>query len=117
MSLVVGPGNRLGEVVPFDLLLGAEIRAVEQLLQANNLGAFVGGLVDQCDVLVDHRPLDLFDRRGGRLAQAWLESNRRGQSGMAVHLSIRCISPQRHGGHGEEKHDGMRPVCTPAGNW
>jgi hypothetical protein len=49
----------LGEFVPFRLLLGAEVGAVEQLLQAEDLDFFLGGGGDQVLVLVDHLLLDL----------------------------------------------------------
>ena len=45
------------------ILLGAKIGTVEELLQADELRAFSGGLSDQIDVLVDHRFADLLDRR------------------------------------------------------
>ena len=51
-------GHALGEVVPARLLLGAEVGAVEELLQAQDLGLLPGRLGDQLDVLVDHRLLD-----------------------------------------------------------
>ena len=47
-------GDGLGEVVPAGVLLGAEVGAVEDLLQADDLGAGFGGLLDVGDVLVDH---------------------------------------------------------------
>ena len=66
-------GDALGQLVPPRLLLGAEIRAVEQLLQADDLRPLLGGLGDQGDVLVDHRLLDDGDRRGRRLAERGLD--------------------------------------------
>ena len=47
IASVVGPGNRLGEVEPLALLRLAEVRRVEQLLQADDLRAAAGGLADQ----------------------------------------------------------------------
>ena len=93
-------GNPLGEVVPLDLLLGAEVRAVEQLLQADDLDALFGGLGDHGDVLVDHRLLDLLDRRRGRLAERGLNQSAADNSGHGNTSSYRVgISPRRHGGH------------------
>jgi hypothetical protein len=51
-------GDGLGERVPARLLLGAEIRAVEKLLQAQDLGLLASGLLDESHVLLDHRLLD-----------------------------------------------------------
>src|SRR5204863_6576995 len=44
---------RLGRGVPLGVLLRAEVRPVEDLLQARDLGPLGGGLADQLDVLVD----------------------------------------------------------------
>src|ERR1700721_1649218 len=40
-------GNRLGELVPSDLLLSAKVRAVEKLLEAKNFSLLLGGRFDQ----------------------------------------------------------------------
>ena len=53
-------GHLFGQVVPLNLLLGAEVWSVEQLLQADNLDALFGCVVDHGDVLVDHRLFDFF---------------------------------------------------------
>ena len=60
MSLMVGPvGHALGQVVPLRLLLGAEVRAVEELLQAEDLApSSAPPRSISVDVLVDHRLLD-----------------------------------------------------------
>ena len=50
-------GDRLGVVVVLGLLDLAEVRAVEQLLEAHHLGAVGGGLAGGLLVLVDHRLL------------------------------------------------------------
>ena len=51
------PGNRLGEIEALALLRLAEVRRVEQLLEADDLRALVGGFADArdraLDVLVD----------------------------------------------------------------
>src|SRR5258708_1164151 len=52
-------GHALGQFVPASILLGAKVRAVEKLLQAEDLGLLLGGLLDQLDVLIDHRFSDL----------------------------------------------------------
>src|ERR1035438_8336039 len=65
-------GNALGQVVPANVLLGAEIRAVEKFLQAEDLHFFFGGLLDQLEVLVDHRLLDLRQRTVGAAGVARL---------------------------------------------
>src|SRR5262249_35557711 len=52
-------GHRLGGVVPALVLARAEVRAVEDLLQAEDLHALLAGLVDQRQVLLEHRGLDL----------------------------------------------------------
>src|SRR6266568_3855508 len=51
-------GDTLGQVVPARLLLGAEVRPVEQLLQAEDLDLLARGPIDQLQVLVDHGLLD-----------------------------------------------------------
>ena len=52
-------GNLLGQLVPARFLLGAEVGAVEQLLQAEDLDALPAGVLDERQVLVDHPPLDV----------------------------------------------------------
>ena len=59
-------GDRLGEVVPPGGLLGAEVGAVENLLQADDLRAGRRRLTDVLDVLVDHGLLGGFERGVGR---------------------------------------------------
>ena len=59
-------GDRLGEIVPLGGLLGAEVRTVEDLLQADDLRAGFGGLLDVGHVLVDHGLLGGFERGVGR---------------------------------------------------
>src|SRR5256885_5452267 len=51
--------NALSQFVPARVLLRAKIRSVEELLQAENLRLFFRRLVDQLQVLVDHRLADL----------------------------------------------------------
>ena len=50
-------GDQLGVVVVLGVLHLAEVRAVEQLLEAHDLGAVGGGLAGRLLVLVDHRVL------------------------------------------------------------
>src|ERR1039458_1903830 len=47
-------GDGLGEIVPAGGLLGAEVGPVEDLLEADDLRAGPGGLLDISDVLIDH---------------------------------------------------------------
>ncbi len=51
----------LGGAVPAAVLAGAEVGAVEDLLEAEDLDAAAGGLFDHRDVLVEHRLLDVGD--------------------------------------------------------
>src|SRR5712692_1610603 len=55
-------GNALGEVVPANILLGAEIRTVKKFLEAEYFDFLFCGLLDQLQVLVDHGFLDLRQR-------------------------------------------------------
>jgi hypothetical protein len=48
-------GHLFRELVPAGILLRREVGAVEQLLQAEDLDAASGGLVDEADVFGDHR--------------------------------------------------------------
>ena len=75
-------GDGLGEIVPLGGLLGAEVGPVEDLLEADDLGAGFGGLLDIGDVLVDHGLLGGFERGVGR----------RGVSG----LNQRAANDARH---------------------
>jgi hypothetical protein len=54
--------NSFCELVPADVLLGAEIGAVEQLLQAKDFHFFLCRLLDKLKMLVDHGFLDLWQR-------------------------------------------------------
>ena len=58
-------GDGLGEVVPAGGLLGAEVRAVEDLLEADDLGAGLRRIFYIGDVLVEHRLLGHFERAVG----------------------------------------------------
>src|SRR5207249_3883315 len=73
--------HALRQLIPFRLLLGAEVRPVEQLLKANDLCAAIGSLSDKLLVLFDHRPLDLFRGRRGQLAQRRLNQTAANDSG------------------------------------
>jgi len=57
--------HSLCHFIPSRILLGAKIRAVEKLLQTENLRFFLRGLFDQFQVLVDHRLSDLGQRTFG----------------------------------------------------
>ena len=67
-------GDGLGEVVPLGGLLGAEVGPVEDLLQADDLGAGFGGLLDVGDVLVDHGLLGGCRARRREARRWWPES-------------------------------------------
>ena len=87
---VVGPGTGLGRVVPALVLAGAEVRAVEDLLQAEHLDALLAGLLDERHVLVEHRLLDRLDRQ--RLVVdriAALDRVRRSACGASARSSVR----------------------------
>ena len=58
-------GDALGQFVPAGVLLGAEIRAVEKFLQAEDLRFLLRGLLDQLEVLVDHGLANLRQRTIG----------------------------------------------------
>jgi hypothetical protein len=58
-------GDEFGGVVPAGVLLGAEVGAVEDLLQADDLRAGVGGLLDEAEVLLDHARFGFSERRIG----------------------------------------------------
>src|SRR6266849_1944781 len=55
-------GDLLGQLIPASLLLGAEVRAVEKLLQAEDLHFLLGRLGNQALVLDDHFFLDVGER-------------------------------------------------------
>ena len=67
MSRMVGPSGT-GSVKSYQrvCLFGAEVGAVEDLLQADDLRAGVGGLLDIGDVLVDHGLFGDLERGIGR---------------------------------------------------
>ncbi len=54
--------DALGQLVPAGLLFGAEVRAVEKLLQSEDLHFFPGGVGNQALVLGDHFLLDFGER-------------------------------------------------------
>ena len=56
-----GTGNRLGGVVPATILRGTEVGTVEDLLQTQDLDATLARLLDQRQVLLEHRLLNLRD--------------------------------------------------------
>jgi hypothetical protein len=62
------PWHALGDVVPVRVLRRTEVRAVEDLLQPQDLDALLAGLVDERQVDVDGRLTDLLER-GGRVGQ------------------------------------------------
>src|ERR1039457_1550636 len=59
-------GDGLGEIVPAGGLLGAEVGPVEDLLEADDLRAGPGGLLDISDVLIDHGLFGDLERGVGR---------------------------------------------------
>jgi hypothetical protein len=58
-----GAGHLLGDVMPLRVLRGTEVGAVEDLLQAENLDTALARLLDEGQVLVEHRLPD--DGDGG----------------------------------------------------
>ena len=72
-------GDRLGEIVPAGLLFGAEVRAVEDFLEAGDLRAALRRLGDVRFVLVHHRVLHFGQAivRAGRRWTPELESSGR----------------------------------------
>src|SRR6266481_2684841 len=56
-------GNTFGQFIPTGLLLGAEVRAIEKLLEAEDLHLFLGGIGNQALVLGDHFLLDIGERK------------------------------------------------------
>src|SRR6266481_1712749 len=55
-------GDAFGQLIPASLLFGAEIRAVEELLQSEDLHFFLCGIGDQALVLGDHFLSDFGER-------------------------------------------------------
>ncbi len=98
-------GDRLGEIVPAGGLLGAEVRAVEDLLQADDLRAGFRGLPDVIDVLVDHGLLGGFERsvrrrdvgglnqRAADISGHWVLGNPAIISHTEVVMSLRRAAP------------------------
>src|SRR5207247_5758932 len=78
--------HALGELVPPRVLLGREVRSIEQLLEREDADALAAGLLDQLDVLVDHRLADLGQARFRRrldvagLDQAAADSSGHGEA-------------------------------------
>src|SRR5262245_8164803 len=54
-------GHRLGGVVPPPILARAEVRAIEDLLQTQDLDTLLAGVVDHRQVFLEHRRLDIGD--------------------------------------------------------
>ena len=57
-------GHRLRQLPPPVVLLGGEVGAGEQLLEAEDLDAPAGGLLDQRNMLVQHEPPQRLDVLG-----------------------------------------------------
>ncbi len=55
-------GDRLRQFIPAGILLGAEVGAVKQLLQTQNLDLLPGRLLDHLHMLPDHGFADLGQR-------------------------------------------------------
>jgi len=66
-------GDGLGEVVPTRRLLGAEIGAVKDFLQADDLRTIGGSFADHRHVLVGRDLLDLVERARRRLGVGGLD--------------------------------------------
>ena len=93
ISSVVGPGHRLGDVVPVRVLRRAEVRAVEDLLQPEDLHAAPAGFFDEREVHVDRRLADLLDRRG-RIGQRRGRLNEAADDSSGIRILPSC-EPQR----------------------
>ncbi len=78
-------GDALGQFVPPGILLRTKIGAVKKLLQAENLRLLAGGLIDQFQVLVDHRLSDLRERAFGGKRVAGLNQ---GTANIAGHETL-----------------------------
>src|SRR5579863_1466341 len=81
-------GNALGEFVPARILFRTKIRAVEKLLQAQDLCFLSRCLFDQLQVLVDHRLSDLWKRTLGAERIAGLNQG-------TAHVSRHGMRPPR----------------------
>src|SRR5262249_43856324 len=86
--------DALDQTVPVRILFGGKIRAVEKLLQADDLNALFGGVGDHRDVLLDHRRFDLLDGTFNRFRIRGLDQT---ASDNSWHYNIlQKISPQSH---------------------
>jgi hypothetical protein len=56
-----GAGDGFSRGIPGLVLAGAEVRSVEDLLEAENLDSLLAGFVDQRKMLLEHGVLDLID--------------------------------------------------------
>ena len=65
----------LSHGVPMSLLFGAEVRAIKELLQADDLAALARGLFDERHVFVNHRLLDRLERRRALVCDARLDQS------------------------------------------
>src|SRR5687767_12528152 len=84
----------LHELIPGFVLTGAEVGAVEQLLEADDLGALRGGLGQVTGVLVDHRPLDLLDGTAGvSVGDGGLDKRASYDAGHTITPSLRSRLP------------------------
>ena len=54
-------GDEFGRLIPFRILLGTEVRPIEELLQTHDLRAAFSGLTDHAHVLLDRDALVHFD--------------------------------------------------------
>ena len=100
MSRDRGPvGHAVPSAVPLRLLLGAEVRTVEELLEAQDLHLLPRGLIDQLEMLVDHR---LLDRGQAGLRPFFVTSPGSGRSGrceasLALLVDERSMPEMRSG--------------------
>ena len=74
-------GNAFRQVIPANILFGTKIRTVKKLLQAKNFHFFLGRLLDQLQVLLDHGVLDFSQRPAGAERIAGLNESTANRSG------------------------------------
>ena len=87
-------GHALGQVVPAGFLLGAEVGAVEELLQAQDLHLLARRLADERHVAVDHRLLDRGEIPLGSEHVPRLDESAAHRPGHTKRLLVRpCRSP------------------------
>src|ERR1700722_11010793 len=88
--------NSFREFVPADVLLGTEIWAVKQLLQAKYLHLLFRRLLDELQVLIDHGLLDLRQRAVAAHYIPCLDETTAHNAGHRMHLCERVNIADRH---------------------